>query len=141
MKSDSRSSFVLIDPHNKKHILACHLEFEYTNNTFEYETLILNLNKENYLKVEALKVINGSEVVTRKVWDTINCVSPHDKRCQQEVGCLISHSKSINIIFVFRLTNAIVDALANETIKILPLKNGFSTEIVYKPSVPYNFTN
>jgi len=45
MQDGSTEGCVLTYPHNKKHILSCHLEFEYTNNTTEYEALILELKK------------------------------------------------------------------------------------------------
>lgn len=59
-----RSDCILIDPHNKNYILSCGLEFKRINNTIEYEAPILGLKKAIYLKVEILKVIGDSEVVT-----------------------------------------------------------------------------
>jgi len=54
---------------------------------------------------------------------------------------LINYYKAFNIISIPRLRNVAVDTLANATIGMLPLKNGFSIEIKYKPSVPNNSTN
>ena len=41
----SGAGCVLIDPQKNKHFLSCRLEFEYTNNTAEYEALVQGLKK------------------------------------------------------------------------------------------------
>lgn len=132
---------MLTDPCNKKHILLICLDFECTNNTVEYETLILGLNKVIDLKVELLKVIGDLEVVTRQVRDTIHHVSLNLKNYQHEVWCVINHFKAFNIIFVPRVRNVAADALANAVARMSPLKKYFSIEIIYKPSMLDNFTN
>jgi len=57
------------------------------------------------------------------------------------VWSLINHFKASNIIYVHILRNVAAYALANVTTRMSPLKNGFSTEIIYKPYVPHNITN
>ena len=48
-----------IDPNKNKHFLSYKLEFEWTNNTVEYEALVLGLKKAIELKVRNLKVFFG----------------------------------------------------------------------------------
>lgn len=68
-------------------------------------------------------------------------MSPHDKSYQPEVWHLISQFRAFNIIVVPRMHNALADALANVAARLSPLKDDFSIEILYKPSVPDNITN
>ena len=42
---------------------------------------------------------------------------------------------------VLRIHNAAADTLANAAARFTPLRDGFSTEIIYRPSVPDNITN
>jgi len=76
---------VLIDPLLRKHLISSHLEFECTNNTVDYEALILVLQKAIDLKVVVLKLVGDFEIMVRQVHNTICCVSPHLKSYQQEV--------------------------------------------------------
>ena len=75
----SGAGCILIDPEKKKHFLSCRLEFECTNNTIEYEALVQGLKKTIELNVKKLKVFGDSEIVVRKIRNTINCLSPHIK--------------------------------------------------------------
>ena len=54
---------LLIDPHNNKTMLAFHLEFDCTNNLFEYEALVQGLKKALYLKVKYIEVFINSQIV------------------------------------------------------------------------------
>lgn len=52
--------YVLIDPLQRKHLIASHLEFECTNNTTKYEALILSLQRAIDLNVSILKAVGDS---------------------------------------------------------------------------------
>jgi len=62
-------------------------------------------------------------------------MSPHFKSYQQDVLHLISHLQDFNIIFVPIMCNVATDAMANATARMSPLREGFSIEIIYKPSI------
>ena len=47
---------LLIDPHGKKMMITCHLEFECTNNVDEYEALVQGLRKALDLQVKYIEV-------------------------------------------------------------------------------------
>jgi len=56
-QDDSGAGCVLIDPYNRKHMVSSCLELECTNNVFEYEELVLGLQKAISLNMVALKVV------------------------------------------------------------------------------------
>lgn len=39
------------------------------------------------------------------------------------------------------MPNAVVDALANATVRMLPLRDNFTIKILYSPSIPDNIIN
>jgi ribonuclease HI len=93
----SGAGCILIDPKGKQNFLSCRLEFECTNNTTEYEALVQGLKKSIDLNVKELKVFGDSEIIVRKVKNTIHCNSPHLRNYQQEVHMLIEHFEAFNI--------------------------------------------
>ena len=50
-----------------------------SNNIAEYEALVQGLKRAIELNVKKLKVFGDSEIVVRKIRNTINCLSPHIK--------------------------------------------------------------
>ena len=56
----SGAGCVLIDPKKNKHFLSCRLEFEFTNNTAEYEALVQGLRKAIELKANNCKTNSES---------------------------------------------------------------------------------
>lgn len=69
----SGAGCILVDPKRNIFLISCRLEFQCTNNTIEYEASILSLKKYFDLKVECLKVIGNSEIITRQARNTIHC--------------------------------------------------------------------
>jgi ribonuclease HI len=91
---------ILKDPTGKKTLIACRLEFQCTNNTAEYESLLQGLRKEVDLGEKNIKVFGDSEIVIRQVRNTIHCLSSHLKHYQQEVWELIKFFDAFNISHV-----------------------------------------
>lgn len=60
---------------------------------------------------------------------------------QQEVWRLITYFQSFNIIFVPRIRIVTLWTLASAVTRMMPLKNGFYIDIIYKTSIPDNVTN
>jgi ribonuclease HI len=54
---------VLIDPGQGKTLISCHLDFECTNNTTEYEAFVQGVKKAIDLKVKYIKVFGESEII------------------------------------------------------------------------------
>jgi ribonuclease HI len=99
----SGAGCILIDPKGKQSFLSCRLEFECTNNTVEYEALVQGLKKSIDLNIKELKVFGDSEIIVRKVKNTIHCNSPHLRNYQQEVHRLIDNFEAFNITIVPRI--------------------------------------
>jgi ribonuclease HI len=129
---------VLIDPIQGKTLISCHLEFECTNNTIEYEALVQGLKKAIDLQVKYLKVFGDSKIIVRQVRNTIHYMSPHIKDYQQEVWNLLYSFDAFNISSIPHDQNIDADILANATSRFMPLDDGFSVEMMFRPSVPDN---
>ena len=84
MQEGSGADCILMDQKKNKHFISCRLEFEFTNNTAEYEALIQGLKKEIELKVKNLKVYGDSEIIVKQVQNTIHYLSQHLKGYQSE---------------------------------------------------------
>ncbi len=136
---------ILVDPLGNKMFISCRLEFECTNNIAEYEALLQGLKKAIDLKVKYLHVYGDSEIVIRQVKNTIHCLSPHLRSYQSEVRNLISNFQEVIIDSIPRVKNQDADLLANVAYKLIPvegfMKDAFSVELIFKPSVPDNITN
>jgi len=117
------------------------LEFECTNNVVEYEALVLCLQKAISLNVVILKVVGDLEIVVWKVCNTIYYLSLHLKSYQKKVWQLISNFQAFNIIFVPCTRNIAANALKNVASRMSLIRDRFTIEILYKPSIPDNITN
>ena len=75
----------MIDLKKNNHFISYRLEFEYNNNTAEYEALIQGLRKAIQFKVGYLNFLGDSEIIVKQVRNTIHFLSPHLKGYQYEV--------------------------------------------------------
>lgn len=57
MQESFGAGCVLIDPLQRKHLISSRLEFEWTNNTVNYEALILGLQNSIHPNTTILKVV------------------------------------------------------------------------------------
>ena len=131
----SGAGYILMDPKNNKHFLSCRLEFECTNNTTEYETLIQELKKAIEFKVKILKVYGDSKIIVKQVRNTIHCLSPHLKGYQNKVWDLLMNFDAFNIVSIPRLKNVATDLLATSVARLVPTNNKCSTELIFRSSV------
>ena len=135
---------VLIDPKGNKTFIACRFEFECTNNTTKYESLLQGLKKALDLDVQNLVVFDDFEIVVKQVKNAIHCLSPHLKNYQTEVWGLIHKFLAFNISSIPRSSNSKIDLLANVASKLLPVEglspNTFLVELLFRPSIPDNIT-
>jgi len=60
---------------------------------------------------------------------------------KKKVWWLICNFQALNIIYVPIIGNVAANALANATARTTPLRDRFTIEILYKPSILYNKTN
>jgi len=115
------------------------------NNTTKYEALVQGLYKAIELNVKYLQVFGDSEIVVRRVRNTIHCLSSHLKHYQSLVQNLTEHFIAFNISSIPRLQNESADLLANVASKLIPFEDfspdRFSIELIFRPSIPDNITN
>ena len=97
------------------------------------------------MNIQNLVVFGDSEIVVRKVRDSIHCLSPHLKSYQSEVCILMNKFSSFNINSIPRINNVEENLLANVASKLLPAEglspDAFSIELLFRPSVLDNTTN
>jgi hypothetical protein len=126
-------------------LFACRLEFQCTNNTVEYESLLQGMKKIVDLKAKKIKVFGYSKIVIRHVRNTIHCLSSHLKHYQHKVWELIQFFKEFNMSPIPRSLNCDIDLLANVASRLISSKglmlDTFYVEILYRPSIPNNITN
>lgn len=129
----------------KRIFISCRLEFQYTNNTVQYEALVQDLKKCIYLCFKNLKVFGDSEIIVRQVSDIVHYNSPHLKGYQSKVLNMINNYFAFNITTIPRSQNRETNSLATATSRLAPLedyqKSIFLVEILYRPSIPKNVTN
>ena len=118
-----------------KWFLSCRLEFECTHNKTEYEALVQSLRKTIELNVRNLKFFDDSEIVIRKIRDTIHCLSPHLKGYQAEVWNLISHFNAFNINSIPRLQKVAAYFLVVSSSRLVPTNNKCSIKLIFRPSI------
>ena len=64
-KEGANVGCLLIDPHGNRTMIACHLEFECTNNDAKYEALIQGFGKAIDLKVKSIEVFGDPRLVIK----------------------------------------------------------------------------
>jgi hypothetical protein len=102
--------------------------------------LVQGLKKVIDLKVHCLRVFGVSEIIVRKVNNYIHCLS-HFKSYQQEGWKLINYFDAFIITSIPHSHNVVVDTLANATSRVIPLNNGFTIKLAFRPYVPDNVMN
>lgn len=100
-------------------MLACILEFDYTNNVVKYEALIHGLQKAISLDIKYIKIFGDSEIIIKEVRNNIHCVSSHLKHYQSLIQELTSHFIAFNTAPIPRIQSASANLLANIASKII----------------------
>jgi ribonuclease HI len=87
-----------------------------TNNTAEYQALLIALERARDAGVRHLKVFSDSELLVNQVNGRYRTSAPHLQRYLQEAIRLIREIGRVDVRHVRREQNADADALANEAI-------------------------
>ena len=112
-REGSGSGVVLISPTQQKVTISYKLQFSTTNNTAEYEALLLGMKATKYLGDEQLIAFGDSKLVIKQVRNNYQVKNSKFKNYRNEVWDLIEHYFStFNINFVTREENQIADSLA-----------------------------
>lgn len=79
--------------------------------------------------------------MVQKVHNTIHYLSQCLKSYQQEVWKLISNFQEFNIIVVPRIHNVASNDLKNAASRMSPIRDRFTIQFLYKPSILDNINN
>jgi hypothetical protein len=91
--------------------------------------------------VKYIKVFCDSEIIIRKVRNTIHYLSLHLKEYQQEVCNFIYSFDAFNITSLPSDQNIDAYILANSTSRLMPPDDGFSIEMMFRPFIQDNIIN
>jgi ribonuclease HI len=104
---------------------------------------VQGLKKPIDLNIKEMKVFEDSEIIVKKVKNTIHCNSPHLRNYQQEVHRLMEHFEAFNINVVPRTKNTLVDSLATTASRLSPLEDyeasRFTLELLLSHQYPTIF--
>jgi ribonuclease HI len=106
-------------------LIACKLEFNCTNNVAKYEALIQGLRKATDLRIQAIRVVGDSQIVTKQVKNMIHCVYDRLKNYQREVLNLIDDFEAFDITSMPQALIIKVDMLANVASQLIPSSDFF----------------
>lgn len=105
-KEGARSRVVLISPIDQTIPISYKLQFETTNNTAEYESLILGLKATKDLGVDEISTFGDSELVEHQVRKFYSVKQPKLRNYVQEVWDMIElNFSAFNITHVKREEN------------------------------------
>ena len=118
------------------------LEFITTNNTAEYEALLLGLKAAKYLGIQHISVYGNSELVVQEVRNNYQVKQDLLEVYRNEVWDLIdNYFVAFNITYIPRDHNQTADSLslAATHFRIPKTKQlKYPIEVRYRPSVPDN---
>jgi ribonuclease HI len=122
--------------------LSYKLEFEDTNNVEEYESLVLGLRVAKDMGIKEISVFGDAKLIINQIRNMYQAKHPRIITYRNEVWDLIdSFFFAINISFISRETNTVVDSLATLTNNFRippPPKLRYDVEVKYRPSIPNN---
>ena len=95
--------------------------------------------------VEIIQCYGDTKIILKLVRNQIHCLSPRLLNYQKLVRDMTNSFKSFNIKYVPRSQNFDADLLENTASRLIPLEGmsptTFSTELMYRPSIPDNVTS
>ncbi|XP_059078248.1 uncharacterized protein LOC131876779 [Cryptomeria japonica] len=133
---------VLIPPSGNHIPFSFKLEFKNTNNTTEYEALLLDLAKAKRLGVKLLRVKGDAELIVKQVRGLFNVKNERLKHYRNRFWDEIEDFDAFSIEAIPRELNSKVDSLAVLASLLVPHPEFFDdiyrVELIYQPSVPEN---
>ncbi|XP_059072874.1 uncharacterized protein LOC131873707 [Cryptomeria japonica] len=134
---------VLIPPHGKVIPYSFKLEFQNTNNTVEYEALLLGLAEEKRLQIKMLEVGGDAELIVKQVRGLFVDKNERLRHYRNHVWDEIEAFDAFSIEAIPREFNSKADSLAVSVALLVPhpdfTTDTYRVELVYRPSVPNNY--
>ncbi|XP_066160365.1 uncharacterized protein [Oryza sativa Japonica Group] len=129
------AGFILTSPTGDQFKHAIHLNFQATNNTAEYEGLLVEIRAAVVLGVKRLVVKGDSELVANQLHKDYKCSSPELAKYLTEVRKLERKFDGIEVRHVYRKDNVEPDDLARRASRREPLEPRTFLDVLTKPSV------
>ncbi|XP_059070549.1 uncharacterized protein LOC131860188 [Cryptomeria japonica] len=140
--SRSGTGVVLIPPSGNPIPFSFKLEFKNTNNTVEYEALLLGLVVVNRLGVKILWVKGDVELIVKQARGLFRVKNERLKHYQNRVWDEIEGFDAFSIEAIPRELNSKVDSLAVSISLLVPhpefVEETYRIELIYRPSVSDN---
>ena len=138
-REGSGAGIVLISPTQQIVALSYKLQFQTTNNTAEYEALILGMKTAKDLGIKQLVAYGDSELVIQQVKDLYKVKNPKLKNYRDEVRNIVDlYFSAFNLQHISREVNELADslAIAASNFKIpLDIKTAYEVQIKHRPSI------
>lgn len=132
-------------PEGRLYPFAYSLQFECTNNTTEYEVLLLGLNNAKDMGIKLHRVEGDAKLIVKQIRDQFQFRKDRLRSYRQRVWNAIGWFDVFNIIYIPHLDNSRGDALAVSTALFMPhfdfCENTFAIELIYRLAVLVNVDN
>ena len=99
---------------------AYRLEFEATNNVYEYEALLLGLEMARDMGIKILNIKGDSDLIILQVKGQFACKCQRLKRYRNAVWDSMEFFDALNIVAIPREQNSMVDQLALSSSRFNP---------------------
>lgn len=143
--SGSGVGVVLISPSREIFPFSFKLDFHNTNNTAEYEALLLGLQEAKEKGIRQLKAKGDAELIVKQVRKQFSVKNDRLRHYRNLVWDEIESFEAFSIEFVPRAQNTKADSLAVSASLLLPhpefKNNTYRIEVLYRPRVPDNINH
>jgi ribonuclease HI len=136
----SGAGIVLRSPDNETTLFSYRLEFNCTNNIFEYEALILGINLAIDMNIKTLHVKGDSDLIVSQVNKKFVAKNPRLKQYRDVVWDAIKKFDNFSIEAIPREENHLADNLvvSASTLQLFKEIGLYKVEVNYRPSLPDN---
>ncbi|XP_059066420.1 uncharacterized protein LOC131857730 [Cryptomeria japonica] len=138
----SSAGVVLIPPSGNPIPFSFKLEFKNTNNTAEYEALLLGLAEAKRLGVKLLRAKGDAELIVKQARRLFSVKNERLKHYRNRVWDEIEDLDAFSIEAIPRELNSKVDSLAVSASLLVPhpkfVEDIYRVELIYRPNVPDN---
>jgi ribonuclease HI len=128
-------SAIMLSPSGTKLRYAARLEFHSTNNTAEYETVLLVLRKAKALGAWRLLVKTNSKVVASQIGKTFQAKEPELIKYRAAVRRMEKYFLGLTVKSISRNANTEADELAKATSQNLPMSSDVFYQKLTEPAL------
>ena len=131
-------------PTDESKFYSYKLNFYYTNNMAEYESLILGLDLLKKMKAQNISFFGDFELVIRQVEGFYQTMDVRMRACINLVLHMLEDFQAFSFIVKSRDQNSIADSLAvSASLFIIPIHSSekYEIEVFHRPAIPDNIIN